>query len=83
MLVSTISMLLTEDSEETILVSFKELEQVTCIQYLIVFPGDETQDGLILDPMLSLFNSDSKVNAMHPALAEKLGLVMQTTNVGA
>ena len=33
------SMSMTEDGEEAILVSAKELERVTCIQYPIAFPG--------------------------------------------
>ena len=41
-LVLTTSMLVTEDSEEAILVSAKELEYVTCIQYLIASLGDVT-----------------------------------------
>ena len=35
--VSTTSMSVTEDSEEAILVSVKELEQITYIQYPIAF----------------------------------------------
>ena len=73
----------TEDSEEAILVSVKELEPVTCIQYPIAFPGGITQDGSALDPVLALLDSSSEVNAMHPAFAKRLGLVVQTTNVGA
>ena len=41
-LVSTISMLVIEDSEEAILVSAKKLEQVTCIKYLITFSDSVT-----------------------------------------
>ena len=33
--------------------------------------------------MLTLLDSGSKVNAMQPAFAEKLGLIVQSTNVGA
>ena len=73
----------TEDSEEATLVSAKELERVTCIQYPIAFPGGVTQDGLALGPVSALLDSGSKVNAIHPALTEKLGLVVRTTNVGA
>ena len=73
----------TEDSEEAILVSVKELERVTCIQYLIAFPGSVTQDGSVLDLVSALLDSSSEVNAMHPAFVERLGLVVQTTNVGA
>ena len=81
-LVSTTSTLVIENSEEAILVSVKELERITCIQYLIAFPGDVTQDGSALDSVLALFDSDSEVNVMHPAFAERLGLVVQTTNIG-
>ena len=76
MLVSTTSTLVTEDSEEAILVSAKELERVTCIRYPIAFPGSVTQDGSVLGPVLALFNLGSEVNVMHPAFAEKLGLVV-------
>ena len=41
-LVLTTFMSVTEDSEEAILVSVKELEWVMYIQYPIVFPGDVT-----------------------------------------
>ena len=64
---------MTEDNEKAILVSAKELERVTCIQYPIALPG----------PVSALLDSGSKINAMHPAFAERLGLVMQTTNVSA
>ena len=73
---------MTEDSEEAILVSAKELEQVTCIQYPITFPGGVTQDGSILDSVSALLDSGSKVNAIHPAFAKRLGFVVRTTNVG-
>ena len=36
-----------------------------------------------MDPVLALLDLSSKVNAMHPAFAKKLGLVIQITNVGA
>ena len=83
MSVSTTSTSVTEDSEEAILVNVKELEQVTYIQYFIVFPGGVTQDDSALDPVSALFDSSSEVNAMHPVFAERLGLVMQATNVDA
>ena len=82
MSISTTSTSVTEDSEETILVSAKELERVTCIQYPIAFPGGVTQDGLALGPVLALLDSGSEVNVMHLAFAERLGLVVRTTNVG-
>ena len=74
---------MTEDSEEAILINVKELEQVMCIQYPITFPGGVTQDGSALDPVSAFFDSNSEVNAMHLVFAERLSLVMQTTNVGA
>ena len=83
MSVSTTSTSVTEDSEEATLVSDKELERVTCIQYPIAFPGSVTQDSLALGPVLALLDLGSEVNAMHPAFAKRLGLVVRTTNVGA
>ena len=73
---------MTEDSEEATLVSAKELEQVTCIQYPIAFPGNVTQDGSALGPVSALLDLGSEVNAMHPAFAEGLGFVVRATNVG-
>ena len=73
----------TEDSEEAILVIVKELKQVMCIQYLIAFPGDITQDGSALDLVSALFDSASEVNAMHPAFAKRLGFMMRAINVDA
>ena len=77
------SISVTKDSEEAILVSVKELEQVTCIQYPIAFPGTVTQDGSVLDSVSALLDLGSEVNAIYPAFAERLGLVVQTTNVVA
>ena len=74
---------MTEDSEEAIQVNVKELEQVTCIQYPITFPGGVTQDGSVLDPVSALLDSGSDVNVMYPVFAEILGLVIRTNNVGA
>ena len=45
--------------------------------------GSVTQDGSAIDLLSALLNSGSEVNAMHPAFAERLGLVVRTTNVGA
>ena len=70
------SMSETEDSEKAILVSAKELEQVTCIQYFITFPDDVTQNGLALDLMSALLDLGSEINAMHLVFAEKLRLVV-------
>ena len=72
-----------EDREEATLESAKELERVTCIQYLIAFPGGVTQDGSALGLVSALLDLGSEVNAMHPTFVERLGLVMRTTNVGA
>ena len=65
-----------ENSEEAILVNAKELEQIMYIQYPIVFLGDITQDGSTLDSVSAIFDSSSKVNAIHPTFAKKLRLVM-------
>ena len=70
-----------EDSEEAILVSVKELEWVTSIQYPIAFLGDVTQDGSVLDPVFAILDSGSEINAMHLAFAERFGLVVRATNV--
>ena len=72
---------MTEDSEEAI-VGAKELERVTCILYPNTFPDGITQDGLILDPVSALLDLGSEVNTMHPAFAERLNLMIKTTNVG-
>ena len=82
MSVLTTSTSVTENSEEAILVSVKELKRITCIQYPIAFPGSVIQDGSALDPVLALLDLGSKVNAIHPTFAERLGLVVQATNVG-
>ena len=82
-LVSTTSTSVTKDNEEVFLVSVKELKQLTCIQYLIAFSGGITQNGSALDPVSAFLDSGSEVNTMHPAFAERLGLVVQATNVGA
>ena len=81
--VSTTSTLVTEDSEEAILVSAKKLEQVTCIQYPIAFLDGVTQDSSALNLESALFDSGSKVNVIHPAFIERLGFMVQITNVGA
>ena len=73
---------MTEDSKEAILASAKELEQVTYIKYPITFPGGVTQDGVALDPVSAYLDFGSEVSAIHPAFAERLGLVMRTTSIG-
>ena len=75
--------LVIENNEKAILVSAKELEQITYIQYLIAFSGSITQDDSTLDLVLALFDLDSEVIIMHPIFAERLGSVVRTTNVGA
>ena len=82
MLVLTTSTLVTEDSEKAILVNAKELKQVIYIQYLITFPGSITKDGSTLDLVLALLDSGSGVNIIYPTFVEKLGFVVQTTNIG-
>ena len=72
----TTSILVTEDSEEAILISVKELEQVTCIQYPITFPGSATQDGSVLNTVLAFLDSDSEVNIIYPVFTKKLGFVV-------
>ena len=74
---------MTEDSEKVILVSVKELKQVTCIQYSIAFPGSVIQDDLVLNPVLAILHSGSEVNVMHLAFAERLSFMMQATNISA
>ena len=75
-LVLIISTSVTEDNEKIILVSAKELEQIIYIQYPIAFLGGITQDCLILDSVLALFDSSNEVNIIHLTFAKKLGLVM-------
>ena len=81
-MVLTTSLLVIENSEKAILVSAKELEQIMCIQYPIIFPGGIIQDGLILNLVSALLDSGSKVNVMHLAFAERLSLVVRSTNIG-
>ena len=61
---------MTEDSKEII------LKRVPCIQYPVQFPKDKNGIQALLD-------SDSKVNAMNPTYAKKLGLCVRQTDVGA
>ena len=83
MLVLMTFMSVTEGSEKAILISAKELERITYIQYPIAFPVGITQDGSAPDPVLALYDSSSEVNAIHPVFTKKLGLVVQITNIGA
>ena len=48
----------------------------------ICFSGGITQVGLAIDPISALLDSGSKVNVIYWAFAERLGLVVQTTNIG-
>ena len=66
---------MTEDSEEAF-VGIKKLEQVTCIQYPIIFPDNVTQDGSTLDLVLAFLDLGNKINAIHLAFAERLGPVV-------
>ena len=69
---------MTEDSEEATLIIAKELERVTCIQYPIAFPDGVTQDSSALGPMSALLDLGSKVNAIHPAFAERVRFFEET-----
>lgn len=53
------------------------LRCVSCINYPVLFQKNPVSS------VLALINSGSKVNAMHPAYAKKLGLVIQKTDVKA
>ena len=54
--------------------SSQEVVRVPCIHYLVQFQEKQVR---------ALLNSGSKVNAMSPAYAKKLGLKTRKTNVGA
>ena len=56
----------------------KEVVRVPCIHYPVRFQEDQGQEQV-----KALLNSGSKVNAMSPAYAKKLGLKTRKTNVGA
>ena len=57
------------------------LERVPCIRYPVRFrrKNDEDKDK----DVRALIDSGSKVNAMHPAYATKLGLLPRKIDVGA
>ena len=57
------------------------LEKVLCIHYPVQFQEDQGQKGQ--KQVRALLDSGSKVNAMSPAYAERLGLKTRKTNVGA
>ena len=67
--VSTTSSSVTEASGEDV-----ALDRVPCIHYPVQFKKNEVR---------ALIDSDSKVNAMTPGYASKLGLKICHTNVGA
>ena len=76
MSVSAISVPVTDGGKEVV------LERVPCIHYPVRFQKDNEQEGQ--QPQVrALFNSGSKVNAMNPAYAKRLGLKTRKTNVGA
>ena len=58
--------------------SGEKIVRILCIYYLVQFQGQEGQEQIS-----ALFNSSSKVNAMNPAFARKLGLHIWKTNIGA
>ena len=64
------SMLVTKDNEKTIFINAKELEQIICIQYPITFSSNVTQDGLALDLILALLDSNSKINTIYLTFAK-------------
>ena len=70
MSVSAISVPVTDSGKEIV------LKRVPCIHYLVRFQEDQEQVKALLD-------SGSKVNAMSPDYAKKLGLKTRKTNVGA
>ena len=57
------------------------LERVPCIHYPVQFQEDQGQGGQ--KQVRASLNSGSKVNAMSPAYAKRLGLKTWKTNVGA
>ena len=83
MLVLTTSMSMIESNVGAILISVKELKQVTYIQYLIAFPDGVTQDGSALDSVSAVLDSSNEVHIIRPTFVKKLDLMMQIINVGA
>ena len=69
------SVLVTDGGEEVV------LKRVPCINYPVKFQEDQRQGGQ--KQVRALLDSDSKVNAMSPAYAKRLGLKTRKTNVGA
>ena len=54
-----------------------------CIQYFIIFKGYLTQVGKISGCILAFFDLSNEVNVMNLVIAEKLGLAIWSTNIGA
>ena len=64
----------------------KEIVRVPCIHYPVSFlkcQRYESQRQESQEQVRILFDSDSKINAMNPTFAQKLGLHIRKTNVGA
>ena len=61
--------------------SGEEIARVPCIYYPVWFQEDQGQEGQ--EQVRALLDSGSKVNAMSPAYAKRLGLKTRKTNVGA
>ena len=57
------------------------LKKILCIHYPVRFQEDQEQEGQ--EQVRALLNSGSKVNAMSPAYAKRLGFKTRKTNVGA
>ena len=55
----------------------KTLQRVPCIHYPVQYQGGQAGE------IRALIDSDSKVNAMNPAFAAKLGLSIRPTGIGA
>ena len=72
-LVLALSMPVTDSSEEVI--------RIPCIYYPIQFQEGQGQESQ--EQVIALLNSGSKVNAINPTFAQKLGLYIRKTNVRA
>ena len=85
--VSATSTLVTETREEVVETAevgkggkegkgeYRNLTRVPCIRYLVTFRKKSMS-------MSALFDSGSKVNAIHPTLARELGLPIRPIDVG-
>ena len=74
MLVSATSIPVTDSRDEEVV-----LKKVPYIYYPVRFQKEQRQEGQ--EQIRTLLNSGSKVNAMSPAYAKKLGFKTQKTNV--